>query len=527
MRTWLLQHKKVLFVVMLFLAVVGLSWQFFAAKAEQALQDNVMQRINEQLHGKVQAEAIDLTLLGWINFRGVSLLDGQGNLVAQCATVRTRYQLSNLLDGNLDLSRIETVIFENAELWLEENNGLNNWDGLVKDNKESTNFRGNLQLITGKVHFKTPLLSQVLTDVNGFLDFQTYPNLAIDLKGTSSQALVTLKGNWEKNRPFELALGTDEFDLLKLGSLFSSTAKIQLESGSLKNLQVIIRNDETNILHYQAKGSFLGLNLGGMIPLREGKGQFSADQTGLQFQDLSLLIAGQQAEGNGAISLARGQEAVDLTFSLPNVDPAALSTAFVAQKPLALQIHVAGPLAEPLVFGSFTLPQMTISDMSVSTVTGTFQHTAGLLTLQQVQGSAHSGTLFIAGTLLTDSGRYDLDVSGQNMDSSQLTDKDVQGPLDFAGHVTGQGDTAVTRGNFIIHGGRAYDLSFRSLTGQFVKHGTVTDISGITLYTSLGTFYPEKLTRDVLENVNRQQLPTSKDAVKKVLTDKLTERLFR
>jgi len=158
MRTWLLQHKKILFVVLLFLAVVGLSWQFFATKAEQALQDNVMQRINEQLHGKMQAEAIDLSLLGWIKFRGVSLLDSQGNLVAQCTTVRTRYQFSNLLDGNLDLSRIETVIFENAELWLEESNGLNNWNGLVKDNKESTNFRGNLQLITGKVHVKTPLL---------------------------------------------------------------------------------------------------------------------------------------------------------------------------------------------------------------------------------------------------------------------------------------------------------------------------------------------------------------------------------
>lgn len=527
MRRLLLQFKKFLFIPIVLLIVMGFSWNIFAAKAERALQDNLMQKMNEQLNGRLQVEAIDLSLLGWVKFRGVSLFDEKGTLVAQSSNVSTRYQLSNLSDGKLDLSRIETVDIEGAEVWLEDINGYSNWDGLLKDNNDSIKFRGKIQMIHGKVHYKTSLFSQVLEDVNGFFDFQASPNLVIDLKGKTNQALLTLKGNWEKDRPFTLAIGTDEYDLLNFGNLVAPTSKLRLESGILKNLQIIGENDEQNKLHYQVKGEFQGLNLQGTIPIREGNGTFSGDQTGLEFQDLSLLIAGQQTQGHGKIFSGTGKETVDFTLSVPNVDPAALSSAIVAQGPLALQVHINGPLAEPVVSGSFTLPQMTVSDMNVNTITGEFQHTTGRLTLQQVQGSAHSGTLFIKGDLLTDEGSYELDVNGQGMDSSQLTDKDVHGPLDFTGHVTGQGATAVTRGDFVIHGGKAYGLSFQTLTGQFVKRGVVTNVSGIAIYTSLGTFYPEKLTRDALEKMNYQQVPTSQEALKKIVTDKLLERLFR
>ena len=347
------------------------------------------------------------------------------------------------------------------------------------------------------------------------------------MKGKSGQAIVTLKGNWEKHRPFELTLGTDTFDLLNLASLFAPTSKLRIEGGSLKNLQVIARNDEKNNLHYQIKGEFLGVNLQGTVPIRDGKGTFSGDQTGLQFEDLSLLIDGQQAQGHGRIFLENNMAAVDFTLLLPNVDPVSVHSTIAAQGPLALQIHVSGLLAEPIVSGSFTLPQMTVSDMSINTVVGDFHYTTGYLTLQQVRGSAHSGTLFITGSLLTDKGSYELDVNGEGMDSSQLTDKDVLGPLDFTGHTTGQGDTSVTRGNFIIHGGKVYGLPFQTLTGHFVKHGLTTDISGIAINTSSGTFYPEKLTRDALEKINHRPLPTSQEALKKVVTDKLMERLFR
>lgn len=527
MRAWLLKYKKFLLVPIVLLAVLGVFWQIFASKVEQALQDNLMHKMNQQLNGRLQVEAIDLSLLGWIKLRDVSLLDEKGALVAQSPAINIRYQLSNLTSGNLDLSRIETVAIDRAEVWLEEANGVNNWDGLLRDNKEPTVFRGKIQMTQGKFHAKTPVVSQILESVNGFVDFQSYPNLAIDTKGQIAQSSFTLQGNWEKNRPFQLTLGTDEFNLLNLSSFLGPSATLRLEGGSLKNSQLIVKNDENNKLHYQGQGEFSGLNIEGVVSVREGKGKFSGNEQSLEFQDLSLFIAGQQAQGQGKIFLENDLGAVDFTLSLPDVDPVALTTAIVAQRPLALQIHIDGPLAEPVVSGSFTLPHMTVSDMSVSTVTGKFRHTTGRLALQQVQGKAHSGNLFIAGDLLIDSGRYELDVSGQGMNSSQLTDKDVQGPLDFTGHVTGQGDTAVTRGDFIIHGGKAYGLSFQTLTGQFIKRGTATDISDIAINTSLGTFYPEKLSREALEQMEHRQLPTSREALKKVVTDKVLERLLR
>ena len=126
MRKWLVQYKKFLLVPIILLVIIGFSWNIFAAKAEQALQDNLMQRMNQQLNGRLQVEAIDLSLFGWIKFRGVSLFNEKGTLVAQSSLISTRYQLSDLSDGKLDLSRIGTVVIEGAEVWLEEINGSNN-----------------------------------------------------------------------------------------------------------------------------------------------------------------------------------------------------------------------------------------------------------------------------------------------------------------------------------------------------------------------------------------------------------------
>ena len=126
MRKWLVQYKKFLLVPIILLVIIGFSWNIFAAKAEHALQDNLMQRMNQQLNGRLQVEAIDLSLFGWIKFRGVSLFNEKGTLVAQSSLISTRYQLSDLSDGKLDLSRIGTVVIEGAEVWLEEINGSNN-----------------------------------------------------------------------------------------------------------------------------------------------------------------------------------------------------------------------------------------------------------------------------------------------------------------------------------------------------------------------------------------------------------------
>ena len=69
------------------------------------------------------------------------------------------------------------------------------------------------------------------------------------------------------------------------------------------SLLLSCKNDENNKLHYQGQGEFSGLNIEGVVSVREGKGKFSGNEQSLEFQDLSLFIAGQQAQGQGKIFL--------------------------------------------------------------------------------------------------------------------------------------------------------------------------------------------------------------------------------
>ena len=93
----------------------------------------------------------------------------------------------------------------------------------------------------------------------------------------------------------------------------------------------------------------------------------------------------------------------------------------------------------------------------------------------------------------------------------------------------------VVQGTFIIHNGKAYGISFLTMTGRFVKRGAATEISGIVMKTAVGTFYPEQLSREILELINRQgqsklnEKTIKKDTEEIILNEaiKIIPRIFR
>ena len=290
---------------------------------------------------------------------------------------------------------------------------------------------------------------------------------------------------------------------------------------------MVAKRDAAGAFHGQGQGEFSGVNVDGKVSIREGQGRFSADEAGLQLKELSLLVADQRAEGQGNIFWQEGQGTLDVALKLPDVDAAAFVAGLAVERPVSLQVKIAGPLSGPDISGNFNVKSAAFSGMTVNAITGKLRYAGNQLLLEQVNGSAHSGTLSLGGEVLLDSGRYELDVAGNGMESSRLTDKDVQGPLDFTGHVSGQGEEAVTRGNFTIYNGKTYGISFQTLDGLFVKRGGVTETSDIAVHTSLGTFYPEQLSQEALARINQQGIPTTQDGLKRAVAGKLIERLFR
>jgi hypothetical protein len=267
--------------------------------------------------------------------------------------------------------------------------------------------------------------------------------------------------------------------------------------------------------------------MNGKMDVQEGQGTFTSDETMLTFQDLQLLIAGQPAQGQGNVSWNAGQGILDFSLALPDADPAAFMSGLTAVRPLALQVKINGPVSQPNIGGSFSLPQITFTDMTVANVVGNFHYLGNKVLLQQVQGTAYQGNLAANGSVVTDDQSYELDVSGQGLNSSRLTDKDVQGPLAFNGHVSGKGETAVTKGNFTIYDGKTYGIAFQKMTGLFVKSGSTNDISGLAIQTNYGTIYPEQLSQEAMERLKEENVPVTKGELKQVVTNKLLEKILR
>ncbi|MDF2633999.1 MAG: hypothetical protein K0R78_873 [Pelosinus sp.] len=527
MKKWLLEHKRILLISLSIICVLLLLWQVFASKIRQDVQDTLIQRISQQINGQLSVGTVDLSWSGRIRIQDVSLYDQQGSLLAQIPVIKMKYRWSDLTEGSLGMPQIETVILERGELWFKEDNNHFNWDDLLKkDQNETTTFRSKVELEDGKIHIETALFSQVLENSTGIIDWQNNPNMTINLKGKIDQSVVDVNGQWGENLPGDFKIQIDTLDIVKFNKLFAGT-EYSLEGGTVRPLLINVQQDTKGTLHYQAEGSFSGVTMNGKMKIEEGQGKFSTDGTKIALEDLKLLIAGQSAQGQGNISWNNGVGMLDFAFTLPDADPAAFMSGITVARPLVLQVHVNGSVSEPNIGGSFSFPQISFSNMTVDSVTGNFRYTGNKVMLQQVQGSAYQGTLAASGTVVTENQSYELDVSGQGLNSSQLTDKDVQGPLAFNGHVSGKGEAAVTRGNFAIHDGKTYGLAFQKMTGLFVKNGNTTDISAIAIQTAYGTIYPEQLSQEALERLKLQDIPVSKGEIKRVVTDKLLEKLLR
>jgi hypothetical protein len=527
MKEWLLKHKRVILIFLSMICVLVILWQVFADKIRQDVQDTLIGRISQQINGQLSVGTVNLSLSGRIRIQDVSLYDQQGSLLAQIPVIKIKYRWSDLKDGSLDMPQIETVILERGELWLKEENNHFNWDDLLKkDQDETTTFRSKVELEDGKIHIDTALFSQVIENATGMIDWQNNPNMAITLKGKVDQSVVDVDGQWGEGLPGDFKVQIDTLNIAKFNELFAGTG-YSVEAGTLQPLLVNVKQDAKGTLHYQAEGSFSGLKMNGKMDVREGQGKFISNETGLTFEDVKLLISDQPAQGQGNVSWNSGKGMLDFAFTLPDADPSAFMSGITVARPLALQVQISGPISQPNIWGNFSLPQISFSDMNVDSVTGNFRYAENKVLLQQVQGTAYQGTLAANGTVVPDDQSYELDVSGQGLNSSRLTDKDVQGPLAFNGHVSGKGEAAVTRGNFTIHDGKTYGIAFQKMTGLFVKNGTATDISAIAIQTAYGTIYPEQLSQEALERLKQQDIPVSKGELKQAVTNKLLEKILR
>lgn len=188
----------------------------------------------------------------------------------------------------------------------------------------------------------------------------------------------------------------------------------------------------------------------------------------LKAKDGSALIAAKGTwnfSGGGNVTVTLG--GVELTSFGPTIPlTGPVSTTFV----------LTGTTDNPSATGSFKVPSGALGTLSFSNAVGDFSFANESLTLANANFNALGGAISASGPVSPYTLRYVQKVTGQNIDSSQLSDKDIQGRLSFTADVRGQGpwEGANADGTFNMGAGTISGISFDALTGNFSKRGSQT-----------------------------------------------------
>ncbi|SCM82196.1 conserved hypothetical protein [uncultured Sporomusa sp.] len=525
-------RKKIGLLIFAVIVLVGASlFQFAAGKVRQVAEQTLLVQANEAVNGQVIVGGIDLSILGSVEAKEVQVLDAAGKLLAKISRIQISYSWSDLLKGQLGPQLVTGVVVEKPEVWVVYNQDKLNWDGLLKtkQEQEEASFAGLVEVEGGKLHVETAFFAKTVDQLTGNIDFRQADQLGFAASGKVDETALKLGGQWGSQGTSEINLSAAGMDLAKLG-LTSANDPIQLTGGRLDELTVKLGKDASGAVLLQTlAGRFSGIATTGALALTQGSARFEKQDKAIQFLDGQALYRGQSVTGAGRVlTSVDGTQTLDFAVQMPAADPAALVPSLKTGGMLAAQGTITGPVLSPVLAGNFTLGSIQFDDIVVNGITGAFSYAQETMKLLTAHGTSLGGSVSASGDIDPDTEQYSLSVSGSGLDSSKLTDKDVKGPLSFTGTASGDAAAAVVQGNFAIDNGKAYGISFRTLTGSFIKQGSAaTEIGNLVIKTDIGTFYPEQLSQNVMERLQERKLPVTKEEVREAVTDKLIQKLFR
>lgn len=527
--------KKIAAVVLTVTVLLCASlFEFAATKVREAAGQAILTRANDAVNGSVTAGEIDLSILGAVEVKQAKVFDTFGKPLAASDRVLISYNWSDLLHGQLGPQLIKGVTIEKPELWVEYSPEKLNWDNLFKPQAANAErFSGVVTFKDAQLHLQTPLFTKIISQLSGAIDLSQNDPWQLSADGKLDQAPVSLSGQWGAQEASLVTLSGKNIDLVSLG-LTEAEDPIQVTKGRLDEVTAQIAKNKTGVtLLKTLAGRFSGVDTSGAAVLTQGSARFEKQGDTIQIMDGQALYKGQTVTAAGQVMMpSNGEKTMNFAVQMPAGDPAAVLSGLTATGPLAVQGTLAGSVISPALNGDFSLPSLQFGDMTVSGVDGSFSYVGQTMTLLSATGSMAGGSVSASGELYPDSGQFSLGISGSGLDSSRLTPKDVQGPMGLSGAAVGDASGAVAQGNFVIAGGKAYGISFRTLTGDFVKRGSAeAEISNMAIQTEFGTFYPDKLSKDVMEQLQEHNLPVTREAledeVKQQITNKLLKQIFR
>ena len=482
-------HKMILAGLAALLVITGIAWKLAAPRVLAGVQDLLLKQVNSSINGRLEIGSLDFSVLGSAVLKQVVLYDKAGSRIASGGQINVSYQFDDLLGGRFGLDSVKKISIEKADLKLAiDKNGRWSLQELVKPQKEQPAvFRGIIAVQEVTVEVTTPEWTRQFTGLAGELDYEKPPAVSVDLKGKLGKSSLTAIGVWTAEVKTQLAITIDAIELAEVQSLLPSAAgNPKFLAGSLKDVKGNLVQDKSGIsTNGEAVLSGLAMNLQGKA-LKEGNANLKLQGKSMTLSNGSAQLDGNKLTVNGTIDFATASPGLALQLAAAGIDIASLAGSKASVSGLlSFQADVTGTLAKTLARGVFKLPAGQLDANPLTDGEGSFSYAGEVLTIQNATLKALGGALAISGTMEPQTSRYNLKVSGQNVDGAILTNQGVSGRMSFEATVSGAADasTMTASGVFALPSAKISDYDISNATGSFRKQGNRLDLSnvGVTL----------------------------------------------
>ena len=482
-------HKIILGSLVALLVLGGVAWKMLAPRVLAGVQDLLIKQVNSSINGRLEVASLDFSVLGSAVLKNVVLFDKAGKQIAASDEIDVSYKFDDLLGGKFGIDSVKAVSLKklNLQLGIDKNGRWSLLDIVKPQAERPAVFRGKVAVKEGIVAVNTANWQRTFSDLNGDLDYDKAPIVAVDLKGKMGKSLITAQGTWTADDKTQLTLTVDSLELAEAqGMLPATNTAPRFSAGLLKDIKANLIQDKAGIqTSGEAVLTGLAMTMQGK-PLQEGNAKLKLQGKVVTLSDGSVLFDGNKLLLAGSFDFSPVSPTVSLQVSGTGINLAALAGSKASLTGmLSFQADVSGSLDKTVAKGTFRLPTGKMDENPITDGEGTFGFAGEILTIQSASLKAFGGSMAISGTLAPKTSRYNLKISGQNVDGVVLTNKGINGKMGFEATVSGEAsaESMTAAGTFSIPAGKISDYDITNAAGGFRKQGNRLDLSnvGVTL----------------------------------------------
>ncbi|SDD82013.1 translocation/assembly module TamB domain-containing protein [Sporomusa acidovorans] len=458
------------------------------------------QTIFSELEGKLAAELTETlgtkVTIGRLQTAGftsaavddVTIFDKEGREMAAVKQVVIQYNLLSLLHGQTAIDALNTITLRQPAIHLiEEANGVWNAECLRQQTKpDSPEFKGKVVLEQADILVQSHQGEWDFHEIDGHFIVNGSQTVDASLTASHNALPLAIQGslNNVKNSLW-LSVTADTLNPADYQALLPAGTEVEFSNGLLRQVAITLVNSPAGLRY---AGKFELDNLAAQtagIPVEQAYGNVQFTNENVYIASGRALVAQQPVTVYGKIGIAGDQPVFDLKVGSNGFDPTAFSDRLPCKGIVKFDAQVTGTLHAPVVAAKLTADQLAIDNYSLEAAKANLKYAGNTLTVDSLTAGTLGGQIQAKGELDTVSNRFQLQLSGDNLDVAAIENLPVE--------ITGKGQVQ------LAVSGQGTD--WQSLTGVAAVTLTTGELNGVP-YNTLSTFVERNGNQTTVQYLN-------------------------